>query len=110
MDVMQEHLDAFNARNLDRFMAVYAADAVHEDGVGDIRMQGYDAIRAAYRDLFTRNPALHARIAHHIRVGASVIAEEYITGRNGEGGPAERYGVGIYRIVDDKLVHVRWLE
>jgi hypothetical protein len=109
MDVMQEHLDAFNARDLDRFVARHAPDTVIEEVAGNATMQGYDAIRAHYGDLFTCSPELHGRILNQIRVGEYVIDEEYITGMNGEGGSTEFHGVGIYRIVDDKIVHVLWL-
>ena len=109
MDPVQEQVEAFNARDVERFVAAYAPDAVIEDGAGNVMMQGHDAMRAMYGTLFARSPNLHVRIAQRIRVGEYVIDEEYGTGMNMEGFPSDMHGAAVYRVVGDKIVHARLL-
>src|SRR5688500_10810538 len=107
MDPVQEQVDAFNTRDVDRFLAAYDPDAVIEDGAGNVMMRGHEAMRGFYGPPFDQSPNLHVRIANRIQVGEYVIDEEYITGMNVPGFPPEAHGAAIYRVVDDKIVHVR---
>jgi len=106
MDPVQEQVDAFNARDVDRFVAAYDPDVVIEDGAGSVMMRGHEAMRAAYGPVFEQSPNLHVRIANRIRVGEYVIDEEYGTGMNAPGFPSEMHGVAVYRVVGDKIVHM----
>ena len=45
MDPVQEQLDAYNARDLERFQACYHPDAVVEDSAGAQLMDGAAALR-----------------------------------------------------------------
>ena len=65
MDPAQEQLDAYNARDLERFLACYHPDAVVEDSAG--------ALRATYGALFANSPALRAEAPTRSRVGEFVI-------------------------------------
>jgi hypothetical protein len=62
-------------------------------------------MRERYGPMFAQNPDLHCRIVNRIRIGQYVIDEERITGR----GPEEVPAVAIYRVVDGRIVHVRFL-
>src|SRR5205085_2086327 len=44
MDPVQQQLDAYNARDLEGFVACYAADAVVEDASGQALMSGDEAL------------------------------------------------------------------
>ena len=105
MDPVQEQLEAYNARDLERFIACYTPDVVIEDGAGNLMMQGHDAMRERYGPMFAQNPDLHCRIVSRIRIGDYVVDEERITGR----GPGEVHAVAIYRLADDLIAHVRFL-
>jgi hypothetical protein len=72
-------------------------------------MQGHDAMRAQYSSLFNASPNLQARLLNRIVVGDYVIDEEEVSGRIAEGYPEKVHAVAIYRIVGDKIVHVRFL-
>lgn len=107
MDPVQEQVDAYNARDVERFVAAYDPDVVIEDGAGNVMLRGYDAMRAYYGPPFAQSPNLHVRIANRLRVGEYVIDEEYVTGINVPGFPPEVHGAAIYRVAGDKIVHVR---
>lgn len=105
MDPVQAQLEAYNARDLERFIACYTEDVRIEDGAGNLLMQGHDAMRERYGPMFAQNPDLHCRIVSRIRIGEYVVDEERITGR----GPAEVHAVAIYRLQGDLIAHVRFL-
>lgn len=107
--IVRGQVDAFNARDLDRFVSFYSADIVLEDGNGQIMAQGHDALRALYGRLFAQSPALHADIPQRIHVGAYVIDEEEASGFIFEGFPSEMHIAVIYRVEGDTIAHVRTL-
>ncbi len=110
MDPVQEQVDAFNDRDVERFLAAYSPDAVIEDGMGNVTAKGHDALRAMYAPLFEHSPNLHVRVAHRIHVGEYVIDDEYVSGLGLEGAPPEMHGAAIYRVVNDKIVSARLLQ
>ena len=109
MDAVQEQLDGFNGRDVDRFLAAYAPDAIIEDGAGRVLMHGHDAIRAMYGQLFAQSPVLHCDVVSRIQVGDWVIDEEQTTGFNFAGFPAEIHAAVVYRLADGKIAQVRML-
>lgn len=109
MDPVQGQVDAFNRRDLEGFISHYAADAVIEDGDGNVMMRGHDAMRQLYGALFANSPDLHAEIPNRMRVGDYVVDEERATGAQMQGFPSEMHGVVVYRIQDGKIAHVRLL-
>lgn len=109
MDPVQEQLDAYNARDVERFVACYAADAVVEDAAGQRLMEGRGALRATYGALFANSPELRAEVATRIRVGAFVVDEERVTGLDLPGLPSEMHAAVVYRVQDGLIVHVRLL-
>lgn len=109
MDPVQEQVDAFNARDLERFLAPYATDAILHNQDGAVMMEGHDALRAFFAAVFTQSPDLHCEILTRIRVGAYVIDDERLTGVVAEGFPREMHHTAIYQVVDGKIVHVQYL-
>ncbi len=109
MDAVQAQLDAFNDRDLDRFLAAYGSDVIIEDASGNVFIQGEENMRAMYGRIFAQSPDLHAEISARIRVGDYVIDEERTTGIVFEGFPAELHAAMIYRLIDGKIAHVRML-
>lgn len=107
--IVQGHVDAYNARDLDCFMSYFRADAVLEDGTGQILAQGRDALRALYGQLFAQSPALHIDILQRMHVGSYVIDEERYSGFIFEAFPSDLHCVGIYQVEGDKITHVRTL-
>ncbi len=109
MDPVQEQLAAFNDRDVDRFVAAYAADVVIEDGAGQPLLQGHEGVRGFYGPLFAQSPALHAEVVTRIAVGAYVIDEERTTGFHATGFPSEVHSAVIYRVSEGKIAWVRIL-
>lgn len=108
-DPVQAQLDAYNARNLEQFLACYAEDAVIENADGQRLLQGREAMRDAYGGLFANHPGLHADVPTRIRVGEFVIDEELVTGMSVPGLPPVLRSAVVYRVRDGLIVHVRLL-
>ena len=107
--IVQAQVDAFNDRNLDRFLSYYVSDVEILDGQGKEMMKGYEGMRPFYGKLFEQSPKLHVEIKTRIVVGQHVIDEEEISGVNLEGFPAELHSAAIYRIASGKIAHVQLL-
>jgi hypothetical protein len=108
-DPVVEQLDAYNARDLERFLACYAPDVVVENGAGERVVDGLDAMRALYARLFADSPGLHAEVTTRIRAGEFVVDEERVRGMNLPGFPPEMHAAVAYRVRDGRIVHVRLL-
>jgi uncharacterized protein (TIGR02246 family) len=104
-DAVQAQLEAYNARDLEAFLACYTDDCVAEDGEGNRLMQGKAEMRTRYAALFAASPQLHAEIVNRIRIGDYVIDEERITGRV----PPLQRAVAIYRLRDERIAHIRFI-
>lgn len=72
-----EQVDAFNAHDLEAFVATYAEDAV-VTGVADTPLNGRDAIRDFYRERLA-HPSLSCTIDAHTQFGDRwVVARESV--------------------------------
>jgi hypothetical protein len=107
MDIIEEQVLAYNARDLDRFIATYSPEVVIEDGENNVLMRGHDQMRERYGALFEANPQLHGRILTRLRIGKYTVDEEEVTGRRNF--PTPVHAIVIYRVEEDKIVHVRVL-
>ena len=107
MDIIDEQVLAYNARDLDRFVATYSPDMVIEDGENNVLMRGHEQLRERYGALFHANPELHCRIVSRMHIGKYTVDEEEITGIGNSATP--RHAVVIYRVEEDQIVHVRVL-
>src|SRR5690349_23096084 len=103
---VEGQLEAYNARDVDQFLACYAADIVVQDGAGNTLMQGHESMRGEYAPFFAGFPGLHAEILHRIEAGDYVIDEERISGWQAE--PVR--GVAIYHVADGLIDHVRLID
>lgn len=104
VQVVQEFIDAFNARDVDRVVGCFSADAVMQNDQGTVFAQGEEAIRAHFGGFLTQSPNLHSEILSRIHVGSWVVQEEHVTGLVlGEPVP-EFYIPSAYRVEDGKIV------
>lgn len=77
----QEQLDAYNARDLARFVACYSADVrVYRLPHAEPILSGIDALSAHYANKRFNLPKLHARLINRINFGNKVIDHELVTG------------------------------
>jgi hypothetical protein len=109
IQVVQTQLDAFNARDIERFVTCFNPDVTIYLGDDSVFAQGHDGIRGLYGQLFANSPNLQATISTRIHVGAWVVDEEHITGIQFEGFPPELHGVFVYQVEGDKIVGGRAL-
>lgn len=100
-DPVQAQLDAYNAHDVDAFLACYAPDAVIRHADGRVLMQGHEQIRARYEKLFEANPSVTAEVPTRIRAGSWVVDEEKVRLTQGELHVAVGYEVrdGLIRSV-----------
>jgi uncharacterized protein (TIGR02246 family) len=86
-DLVQRQLNAYNARDLDAFVATYAED-VEVYYQGQLAYTGRDALRDRYRELFENAPRLHATVLRRDVDGDTVVDHE----RTCLGNPRQRTG------------------
>jgi hypothetical protein len=104
VQVVQEFIDAFNARDVDRVVGCFSADAIMQNDSGQIFAQGEEAIRAHFDGFLPKSPDVHSEILSHVHVGSWVVQEEHVTGLVlGEPVP-EFYIPSAYRVEDGKIV------
>lgn len=102
-EIVQGNLEAYNERDLDRFMADFSEDIVMYSGMhGEVFATGKEEVRSVYGKLFAASPELHSKILKRIVLGNTVIDHEFITGRNGSNKPLEL--VLIYEVENEKIV------
>ncbi len=77
----QRQLEAYNARDLERFVREYTNDVVVYRLPGTSpAITGRDALAAFYRDNRFNLPDLHAKLVNRMVFGNKVIDQEYVTG------------------------------
>ena len=77
----QRQLDAYNARDLERFVREYTEDVVvFRLPDPNPALVGRDALAAHYRDNRFNLPDLHAELVNRMVFGNKVIDQEIVTG------------------------------
>ena len=98
-------LEAYNARDVERFVKCFTEDVIVEDAAGTRLLTGIEAFRASYAAMFAASPALHCRVVHRMRAGSFVVDEERVTGR----GDAELHVIVVYTLRENLIAAVRVL-
>lgn len=92
--VVEEQLEAYNARDLERFAATYSEDIrIWRMPAAEPSIVGQAQLREVYAKRFS-SAGLHAEIVNRIAVGDKVIDHERVVGI--EAGPIE--AVAIYQV------------
>lgn len=100
-DVVQRQLDAYNARDLEALLQVYAADAQLFEHPATLLAQGSDAIRQRFQLRF-QETNLHARLLQRIVMGSMVVDYEEVT-RTFPEGPGTLELTMIYEVRGDRI-------
>jgi len=101
-EVVQKQLETYNNLDIEGFMSVIDANiTMHDFSTGEITLEGYDACKKLYVDLFEASPKLHSKILTRTVFDNKVIDHEYITGRKGSDTPLEL--VLIYEVNNEKI-------
>jgi len=104
-DVIERQLTAYNAKNLDAFMACFAPDAELFEFPDKSLAKGTEALRARYAKRFA-DPILHATIVDRMVGDKRVVDHEHITITWPEG-PGTWDAVAIYEL-DGNLIKRAW--
>ena len=104
VQVVQEFIDAFNARDADRVVGCFSADAVMQNDAGTLFAQGAEAIRTHFGGFLPHSPTVHSEILSRIHVGSWVVQEEHVTGLV-LGEPVPEFSIpSAYRVENGKIV------
>jgi uncharacterized protein (TIGR02246 family) len=77
--LIQRQLDAYNAQDLDAYVACYAPDVVVAGLNGPVTETGREALRARYAKAFAIYPQNKARLINRIAVGNTVVDHEDVS-------------------------------
>ena len=103
VDLVQEQLEAYNARDLDRFAATYSETIrIFRMPAEEPAIAGKAQLADIYRKRFS-SPNLHAEIVNRIVLGNKVIDHERVVGIREA--PVE--AVAVYEVVDG-LIETVW--
>jgi hypothetical protein len=103
--VVQAHVDAFNRRDIEAYMATYAPEAIHWEYPDRKVWPNAARIRAHYTELFGDPDAsgLHLEVRHRIVKDRFVIDHDFYRGLPGED---THVSVVIYEVVDGLIRNV----
>jgi hypothetical protein len=102
--IVQKQLDAYNARDIESFLATYTNDVKLYNFPGTLNTDGLDAMREGYGGMFESTPDLHAAISNRIVIGNMVIDQEEVTA-NG----SKFSAVAIYEVANGKISKVTFV-
>ena len=102
----QEQLDAYNARDIDAFLAPYSDSVEIYNFPNQINGKGKENIRPGYANMFQNSPDLHCELVNRIVLGNTVIDQEKVTGIPGL---ELLEAIAIYKIKDGKIAQVYFI-
>ena len=104
--IVQAQLDAYNAQDIEAFMALFTDDCVIADLNGAVTHRGAPAIRERYTELFVQYPENYAKLVNRIAVGNVVIDHEDIARS-----PHERFvAAAVYTIRNGLIARVDFIK
>ena len=104
VQVVQDFIDAFNARDVDRVVGCFSAHAVLQTAAGTVFAQGEEAVRAHFGGFLPHSPNVHSEIRSRLHVGSWVVQAEHVTGLV-LGEPVPAFDIpSAYRVEDGKIV------
>lgn len=102
-EVVQNQLDAYNAKDLKAFLDVFAEEAVaYNYGEAKPFIDGKTNFKETYGRLFSSSPQLHSEVISRQVIGNTVVDYEYITGREGSDQPLLL--IAIYVVEKGKII------
>ena len=104
VQVVQDFIAAFNARDVERVVGCFRAHAVMQTAAGTVLAQGEEALRAHFGGFLPHSPTVHSAIRARLHVGAWVVQAEHVRGLV-LGAPVPTFDIlSAYRVEDGKIV------
>ncbi|WP_281987455.1 nuclear transport factor 2 family protein [Aquimarina aggregata] len=103
--IVQKQLDAYNARDIDAFLATYSNTIKVFSYPNELNYEGKETMKKSYASFFDSTPDLHCEIKNRIVIGNKVIDEEFLT-INGKNYAA----AAIYEVKNGKIVKVTFIQ
>ena len=100
-DVVRRQLDAYNAHDIDAFMAVWADDAQYFQFPSTLLASGAAEIRARHIERF-KEPNLFGHLIGRVASGNLVVDHESVT-RTFPDGPGKVEVIAIYEVDNGKI-------
>jgi imidazolonepropionase-like amidohydrolase len=104
--LVQQQLNAYNARDLDAFLEPYSDDVVLYRYPDQLSSEGKAALRPVYQRLFEQVPELHCQLVNRMVLGNKVIDYERVSGFP-DGRVIE--AIAQYEIKGGKIIRVTFL-
>ncbi|MCX2720255.1 nuclear transport factor 2 family protein [Lentiprolixibacter aurantiacus] len=101
---VQEQLEAYNARDIEKFLEPYAEDVQVYDYPDKLRYVGKETMRKNYSAFFRSTPDLHCELKNRIIIQDKVIDEESVTA-NGR----IFHAVAVYEVRNGKITKVMFV-
>ncbi|MEL7145871.1 MAG: amidohydrolase family protein [Bacteroidota bacterium] len=103
--VAQRQVNAYNARDIDAFLATYSKDVKIFNQAGQVDMEGHEAMRKVYGPMFEAIEDLYCEITNRIVINNKVIDKEKVRFRG-------RYvdAVAMYTVENGKITEVRFIK
>jgi hypothetical protein len=99
-DPVQRQLDAYNAHDLERFVAEYTDDVrVFRPPATEPVLEGKVAFAAHYAKNRFNLPGLHAEVVNRMVAGDKVVDHEHITGLQ----PGVLEAIAVYEVVQGRI-------
>lgn len=105
--LVQQQLNAYNARNIDAFLEPYSDNVELYNFPDKLLGKGKEIMRQQYGEMFSQLPNLHCEIKKRIINGNTIIDHESISGI---GQPKNAEAIAIYKIENNKIVKVYFIE
>ena len=103
---VQKQLDAYNNRDIDKFLAAYNDDVKVFNHPKDIILEGKEAMRERYTRRFESSPDLHCTLLNRMVLGDVVIDQEYVI--QVKGGPMIQV-IAMYKVKNGLIQEVYFI-
>ena len=104
---LQAFADAWNRHDIDALMSFMTDDCAFEASAGPevcgTRVEGREAVRAAFADVWMTFPDAHWGDARHFVCGDRGVSEWIFTGTRGDGTRVEVHGCDLFRFRDGRI-------
>ena len=102
-NVVDAQIEAYRARDVERFLSYYADDASVVLFDGTPMFAGKEVMREQYGKLFADSPGLNLTIASRMTAGDFVVDEEHVSGLHFGDMPTEMTAISVYQVTAGKI-------